>query len=147
MKITNFNLINIIKMLDNYVEKKLPQKISYAITRNFDIFKNNYGYYEKSLNKLFSKYDKYITKDDNNIIIFNDAGIPIIENSKSKEFNEELANLLNIEIEINPYYIPENSFDYEDNKNRYDSLSALDIINLQSVLCCQNGSDANEISD
>lgn len=147
MKITNFNLINIVKMLDSYAEKKLPQKISYAITRNFDIFKNNYGYYEKSLNKLFSKYDKYITKDDNSNIIFNDAGIPIIENSKSKEFNEELANLLNIEIEINPYYIPKNSFNYEDNKNRYDSLSALDIINLQSVLCCQNGSDANEISN
>lgn len=147
MKLTNFNLINSIKMLNTYAEKKLPQKISYAITRNFILLKNNYEYYEKALNKLFSEYDKYITKDEDGNIVFNDTGIPIVDSSKAKEFNEEIANLLNIEIEINPYCIPEDSFDYDDDKNRYDTLSASDIMNIQSVLCCQNGSDVNEISN
>lgn len=144
---TNFALICMLNTLNSYSEKKLPQKISYAITRNLILLKDDYDCYLKSLNKLFADYDKYIVRDENNNIMNNDIGIPIVDNSVAKEFNEEISNLLNIEIEIQLYCISEDVFDYEDNANRYDSLSAADIINLQAVLCEKRGDNRNEIPD
>jgi len=147
MKITNFNLLNLIRTLNFYADKKLPQKISYAITRNIILLQKDCAYYEKSLNKLFSDYDHYIVKDENGNIMKNDRGVPITEDKVSDEFNEELENLLNIELEIVLYNIPENVFDYEDNGERYDTLSATDIMNLQAILCKHEGDDNNVVSD
>lgn len=147
MKLTNFAVVNMINTLEKCAEKKLPQKISYTITRNLMLLQKDYDCYIKSLNKLFSNYDDYIVKDENKNIMNNDVGIPIVDSKVEKEFNEEISNLLNIEIEIKLHCIPENVFDYEDNANRYDSLSATDIINLQTVLCNGEGSDKNEVSN
>ena len=147
MKLTNFAIVNMINTLEKFAEKKLPQKISYAITRNLILLQKDYDCYIKSLNKLFSDYDDYIVRDENKNIMSNDVGIPIVDSKVAKEFNEEISNLLNIEIEIKLYCIPESIFDYEDNTNRYDSLPATDIMNLQAVLCNQEGSDKNEVSN
>lgn len=141
MKVTNFAVINMINTLEKFAGKKLPQKISYAITRNLFFLQKDYECYIKSLNKIFSEYDEYIVKDEEKNFMVNDLGLPIIDSKVEKEFNDDIANLLNIEIEINFYNIPENVFDYEDGLNRYDSLSAEDIINLQSVLCDMKGGD------
>ncbi len=144
MKLTNFAIVNIINVLEDFAEKKLPQKISYAITRNLILLQDDYNCYIKSLNKLFKNYDKHIVRDENNNIMSNDMGIPIVDSSVEDEFNEEITNLLNIKVETQLYQISEDTFDYEDNTNRYSSLSAADIINLQSVLCKQEGSDGDE---
>lgn len=147
MKLTNFAIVNMMNTLEKFAEKKLPQKISYAITKNLILLQGEYDCYIKSLNKLFVTYDGYMVRDENKNIMSNDMGIPIVDSSVAEEFNEEISNLLNIEIEIQLYGISEDVFDYEDNANRYDSLSAADIINLQAVLCNQKGSDENEVSD
>lgn len=147
MKLTNFAIVNMMNTLEKFAEKKLPQRISYAITKNLILLQSEYDCYIKSLNKLFVNYDEYMVRDENKNIMSNDMGIPIVDSNVAKEFNEEISNLLNIEIEVQLYCILEDVFDYEDNANRYDSLSAADIINLQTVLCHQKGSDKNEISD
>jgi len=147
MKLTNFAIINMINTLEKFIEKKLPQKISYAITRNLILLQREYNCYIKSLNNLFADYDEYIIRDENKNIMSNDMGIPIVDCNVEKEFNEEISELLNIEIEIKLYCISEDAFDYEDNTNRYDSLSAADIINLQVILCNQKRSDKNELSE
>lgn len=147
MKFTNFSVINMVKTLDSFAEKKLPQKISYAIIRNLMLLQKDYDCYIKSLNKIFSDYDEHIVRDENKNIMSNDIGIPIVDSEVAKEFNEEISNLLNIEIEIKLYCIPEEIFDYEDITNRYDPLSAVDIMNLQTVLCNKEGSDKDEVSD
>lgn len=144
MKLTNFTVITMLNILDKFVKKKLPQKISYAITRNILLLQEDYHCYIKSLDKLFSDYDKYIVKDEKNHIMYNDIGIPIVENKVEKEFHQEIENLLNIEIEKDLYSISEESFDYEDTTNRYDSLSAVDIMNLQAILCNQNETEKRE---
>lgn len=128
-------MVNIINTLDSYGEKKLPQKIGYAITRNLMTLSTDYKYYTDELNKLFKKYEDYMVKDNDNNVIYNDIGIPIIEKEKSKDYEEELTDLLNIEIEVNIYTIPIDVFNYADNVGKYDSLSAKDIMNLQSILC------------
>lgn len=144
MKLTNFAIVNMMNTLEKFAEKKLPQKISYAITRNLILLQNDYNCYIKSLNKLFTDYDEYIVRDENKNIISNDIGIPLVDSDVEKEFNEEISNLLNIEIELELYHIPENVFDYEDTANRYDSLSAVDIMNLQGILCDQEGRKNDE---
>lgn len=139
MKATNFAVVNMVCILESLAEKKLPQKITYAITRNLILLKNDYNCYIKSLEKLFANYDEYIIRDENNNVMSNDIGIPIVDNIVSKEFNDEVSSLLNIKIEIELYHISENVFDYEDAENRYDPLSATEIMSLQSILCEEKG--------
>ncbi len=40
-----------------------------------------------------------------------------------------------MEVDVDLYTIPEEYFDYEDEKNMYDILSAQDILMLRSILC------------
>lgn len=51
MKYKNIEIVNIVKFLDGISEKKLPQKISYAIMRNTSNFQKEYNYYEHALKK------------------------------------------------------------------------------------------------
>lgn len=146
MKVTNFGLVNIVNALQGFAHKKLPQKISYAITRNIMIFQKDYDCYIESLKNIFSQYEEHFVKNESGECMYNDNGIPIVDSEVSQEFNEEIAALLNIEIEINPYYISEDVFDYDDIGSRYDTLSAMDIMNLQSILCNQEEGEKDEVS-
>lgn len=135
MKVTNLGLVKILNQLDKYSEKKLPQKISYAIAKNLMILQKELDCYNVSLEKLFNSYDEYIVKDDTGNRMFKDNGIPIIEPEYEKEFNDELVNLLNIELDVEMYHIPEDVFDFNDVKGIYDPLSVLEIMELESILC------------
>lgn len=133
MKVSNFNIVNMLSTLNEFEEKKLPQKISYAITRNIVLLNSDYDCYMKSLNKILKTYESEMVKDIDGNIIYGDNGLPIVNEKVSKEFNEEIVSLLNIELDIDIYHIQEDLFNYDDEK--YDSLSAKDILRLQSVLC------------
>lgn len=134
MKMTNFVLINLMNTLQVYAEKKLPQKISYAITRNVMNIAREYQIYESQLKKIFDEYSEYMIKDDKGEIKVNRNAIPIVEEIVSKEFNQQIEDLLNIKINVDMYFINSNNFDYEDN-GHYDAMSANDIMILQSILC------------
>ena len=68
MKIKNLELIVIINILSSFNDKKLPQKISYAITRNYMILEKEYQYYDKEeqqllhLKELLSNGEKSMTE-------------------------------------------------------------------------------------
>ena len=134
MKITNYNLIKMINTLEGYVDKKLPQKISYAITCNFMEISKKYNTYDTQLKKIFNLYSEHIHKDKNGNIEVSSNGIPIVDEDVKSEFDEQITDLLNIEINVDMYYIEKNVFNYED-KGIYDALSANDIMILQSILC------------
>ena len=134
MKITNIELLTYVNILNKYADKKLPQKISYAITKNIIGLESDFKCYSKELDKVLSHYKDYFQKDENGEIKVNDSQIPILtEKDKTKEMVDELNELLAIEIDIDLYTIAEDVFDYEDDK--YDSLSGLEIFDLMSVLC------------
>ena len=138
MKLTNFSIVNTISALKDFEDKKLPQKISYAITRNLMILNKDYECYIKELNKIFDKYkDNFITDDDGNTMNY-DSGLPMVDNTVSKDYKEEISSLLDIEVNVNIYTIPSDTFDYEDENEKYDALSAKDILKLQSILCESN---------
>lgn len=135
MKINNFVLINMNQQLSNYASTRLPQKISYAITKNILILKNDIEVYEKALQKLFDSYKDYIEKDESGDMKYSSSGIPIISDDTARnDFSKELDELLNIEIDADLYRIDEELFNYEDS-DRYDSMTAMDILKLRELLC------------
>lgn len=140
MKMTNFTLVNMMNVLQSYSDKKLPQKISFAITRNLMKISKEYSVYDAQLKKLFESYSDHMVKDDNGNMQTYDSGIPIVDDSIKPEFDEQIAELLNIEIEVDMYYIDPEVFDYDD-KGIYDAMSAQDIMVLQSILCKQDNEE------
>ena len=139
MKVNNFSLIQIFNILNENSNKKFPQKISFAITKNLIQLNKDYEIYQKALEKIFSSYDNYMFKDENGNPKVNKQGIPLIDKNHQEDFDKELTELLQTEIDIELYTIEEDAFNYEDNE-RYDALSPQDIYNLQSILCKQKES-------
>ena len=134
MKITNFDLVGIGNILEQFGNYKLPQRISYAITKNGMILKKDYSVYEAELKKILNQYSEYMIKDENGNYITGDLGIPLVEPKYKDEFNEVMSELLNIEIDVDFYHIDSSLFEYDDS-DKYDALSPKDIITLQSILC------------
>lgn len=137
MKMTNLVMVNLMNTLQAYSTKKLPQKISFAITRNLIKISKEYEIYDTQLKKLFETYSDHIIKDKDGNDKTNTNGIPIVDDSVKAEFNEQIKDLLNIEIDLDMYLVDPEIFNYDD-KGIYDAMSAQDIIVLQSVLCDMN---------
>lgn len=142
MKIKNVDLVGILNVLEEYSNKRLPQKISFAITKNMINLGNDAECYSQALNKIFKKYADYVIKDGGGNIKYNEQGIPLVDENHIADYGKEIGELLNIEININLYKVDISVFDYEDT-DKYDSLSAVDIIKLQSILCNQPDEDDN----
>lgn len=135
MKLKNIDIVNIINVLEQYSEKKLPQKISYAITKNILILKEDYVCYEKELNKIFSIYDNDLQKDANGNYVCAQNGIPLAKDGCGDLLNRDINDLLNIIVDVDLYKINSELFDYADFDGRYDVLSPKDIIILQEIIC------------
>ena len=134
MILKNKDILTRVNILNGYCTKRFPQRISYAITRNIMIFSDEIESYNKELKKILDSYKEYYVKDDKGEPQIDKAsGLPVIMPEHSNDFMQEVMELLEIEIDVKPYFINESLFDYDDEK--YDTMSAIDIINLQSVLC------------
>jgi len=135
MKFTNFQIVKMFDDLGKYAQTKMPQKISYAITKNLMILQKEYQCYERELQKLFENYKDKTEKDSDGEIKKYENGLPMIKDEYMVEFEKDLNELLSINVDVELYLIPEEAFDYIDENNRYDPLSPNDIIFLQTVIC------------
>ena len=134
-KVTNFAIVNMINFLESMSDKKLPQKIDYAIARNIITLSKDYEIYSKSLIRIYESYKGFAIEDEDGNIMRNDMDIPILsDEEKQKQMNDEISELLNIEIDVDMFMIDEEVFNYDDT-DKYDSISAMDIINLQNIIC------------
>jgi hypothetical protein len=93
-----------------------------------------YQIYEAQLKKIIESYSDNMLKDSDGNVKVSTNGLPMVDKSVSQEFYDTIADLLNIEIELDIYTIDESAFDYDDN-GKYDVLTANNIILLQSILC------------
>ena len=134
-KITNAILISFIKILDGVSKKKMPQKISYAITKNIINLSKEYECYITELEKIFNEYCNNFVLDDNGNKTFDVNGIPIVQDNVKENYFNSLNNLLNLDIEVPIYTIDDKYFDYDDSDNRYDILSPIEMIQLQNIIC------------
>ena len=121
MKYKNIEIINAVHFLNALSDKKLPQKINYAIVRNIRNLQNEYDVYIKSLNNLIENYKDHIVKDENGKVQLLEIGVPSVDDEVKDEYINELNELLNIEVDVPIYKIPENVFNYEG--IQYDALS------------------------
>lgn len=137
MKMTNYTLVNLVNELEPFGNKRLPQKISYAITRNVILATREYQIYEAQLNKIMEEYSECMVKDDKGNPKLNEVGIPEVEESSREEYLGKIVELLNMEINVDIYTIDEETFNYED-CDKYDTLSPNEMIKLQSILCLQS---------
>ena len=143
MKITNFDLIQINNFFEQCGGKKLPQKINFAIMKNMAIIKPDVELYQQALQGLFKTYDEDIIKKEDGTPETDEQGIPKLKEEKQEEFNKELIDLLNMQIDINFYIVDDEIFNYDDG-DKYDPLSAQEIFNLQRIICEEKEDIKNE---
>ena len=121
--------------LSKYKDTKLPQKISYAITKNNIILSKEYEYYESEINKIKELYSTHMFKDKNGEIEMYSNGIPRLDDDTlEKEMIHRINELLLIENDIDMHIIDEDCFNYDDCNGKYDVLSPIEIMNLQRIL-------------
>lgn len=135
MKLKNIDIVNTVNKLEKLKNKRLPQRISYAIMKNNSIFYNEYSIYEKALQQIFKNYEEYFQKDDEGNTKTSPSGIPLVQKDKESEFINEIDELLKIDVEISPYFIDESLFDYDDPNGIYDVLTPSEIFLLVDILC------------
>lgn len=86
--------------------EKYPVKFSYAVTRNFKILGNLMKVFEEERNKLL---DQYNVKNKEGLPVYKESGTISIAEEYKLDWEKEIAELLDIEVEFNPHTIsPEN---------------------------------------
>lgn len=133
MKYRNINVVQIVTFLDKISERKLPQKINYAIMRNLDSFQKENQFYEKSLNKIIESYKDFLVKDSDGNLVISKLGIPTVDGSHIEDYNNEISELISLEVDVKIYQVPESIFDYEDSNGKYDTLSGSEILKLVKI--------------
>lgn len=144
MKITNYNLLEMNAALAKFEDKKLPQKITFAIMKNLAIFAKEQKFYQDALNKILSKYSEYYEKDEDGNVQTEGNGLPVIQEEHVAAFYEEINELLVVENEINLHFIDKDAFEYDDPSNRYDILTAKETFMLMSLICPPEEDEENE---
>ena len=135
-KFKNNEIIQLVNILGSFEDKKLPFKIGYAVAKNLKIFSDEYNIYTKSLNKLFEEYKDHFIKDDKgNTTVDKHTGIPMVDDNVKEKYVKDINELLLFEVELEPYHISEEAFEYDDSDGRYDVLSPKDIYTLMDLLC------------
>ena len=100
MKITNFELVNIVNALNSYTQKRLPQMISYAITKNLLTLNNDMVAYNKSLDKVIKDYEKYAIKNKDGEPVLMASGLPDVDEQHKESYVADINELLGIEIDV-----------------------------------------------
>lgn len=149
MKYKNIEVVSIVNFLNSISEKKLPQKISYAIMRNTSNFQKECNYYEQALKKILEGYKDFFVKKSDDELVMTSIGVPLVDNKHMKEYTEEIQELLDIEVEIQIYKIDSKDFDYEDPNGKYDVLTVKELLQLTNLFCKEDkqNNDSERISE
>lgn len=149
MKYKNIEIVNIVNFLNSISEKKLPQKISYAIMRNTSNFQKECNYYEQALKKILEGYKDFFVKKSDDELVMTSIGVPLVDDKHMEEYTEEIQELLDIEVEIQIYKIDSKDFNYEDPKGKYDVLTVKELLQLTNLFCKEDkqNNDSEGISE
>ena len=93
MKYKNIEVVSIVNFLNSISEKKLPQKISYAIMRNTSNFQKECNYYEQALKKILEGYKDFFVKKSDDELAMTSIGVPLVDNKHMEEYMEEIQEL------------------------------------------------------
>ena len=133
-EMTNYEMLQIISEAKSLEQKRLPQRLAYVIMRNLRTLREEVVFYEQELEKLNQSYDKEekLEKDASDHICLEANGLPKVKEQYAGEYEKELVELLGFTVEVDLFYLPEETLDYEDVK--YDPLS-LSQMRCVAALC------------
>lgn len=57
----------------------------------------------------------------------------MVDENHIEDYNNEIAELINLEVDVKIYQIPESIFDYEDANGKYDTVSGSEILRLVKI--------------
>ncbi|MFR3072133.1 MAG: DUF1617 family protein [Paeniclostridium sp.] len=97
MKLTNRKIVNDANYLGALANKQLPIKVSYAIAKNVSKIENELKIYNNERQKLL---DKYCVKDEEGKNKIDENNQLRITDENMDDWNKEINELLDIEIEI-----------------------------------------------
>lgn len=97
MKITNRRIVMDSNLLGSLTQKKFPIKVSYALAKNFSKIEKELEIYDTERQKLV---DKYCVKDENGENKIDKDNNLSLDEKYSDDWNKDLNELLDIEIEI-----------------------------------------------
>ena len=129
-EMTNYEMLQIISEAKSLEQKRLPQRLAYVIMRNLRTLREEVVFYEQELEKLNQSYDKEekLEKDASGHICREANGLPKVK----EQYEQGLVELLGFTVEVDLFYLPEETLDYEDAK--YDPLS-LSQMRCVAALC------------
>lgn len=97
MKLTNRKIVNTINSIGTVSNRSLPIKASYAISKNLLKLEKEAEIYNLEREKLL---DKYSEKDEAGQRAVDKNGNVIIKKEHIEDWNREITELLDIEVEI-----------------------------------------------
>lgn len=97
MKLTNRKIVNTVNSIGIVGNRSLPIKASYAISKNLLKLEKEAEIYNLEREKLL---DKYSEKDENGNRKVGKNGNVIIKKEHIEDWNREITELLDIEVEI-----------------------------------------------
>lgn len=135
-KITNYEIVQLLNNLKMFENKKLPQKISYAIMKNVIVITKEYEIYIKQLENIISNANKegQLELDEHGQILETANGIPKVKKEFIETFNKDIEELLNFKVDVDYHFISEDTFNYDEGV-RYDVLTPMEVFTLRSCLC------------
>ena len=143
MKTTNIQILEYLSVLQKFEDKIFPQKISYAILKNLQLFSKEQEVYTKALQKILNAYEDKTIKNEDGSQKMDLSGLPVVDDEYKNDYYQEITDLLLMEVNITPYYVPEEIFDYDNPNGRYDTISPKEMFMLVSILC-KSTEEANE---
>lgn len=114
---------DLIKSMNNLIDKELPIKIAYKLKKMYQKLESEARIYEENRIKLLDKYGK---KDDKGEFIVENNKI-IIPDDRKEDFLKEFEELQEIEVEFD--FEPIKETEIKDLK-----ISASDLMNLDKVI-------------
>lgn len=130
MKVKLGNLRVITENLCLQREKRFPVKVAYAIVKNIEILKKEFETFERMRIEVCEKYS---AKDDNGKPIVKDRTYDIPGNKK-QDFDAELRELADEEIDIDIRMVSISEFEKCDTTDRYDIPTGEDLSILNFML-------------
>lgn len=141
MKLTNYAISEYMGVLSSCTELKLPSKLSYAVCKTFQNIKKDYDFFIEQRNKIFSSYA--LVDDKGKVIAENNQIVP--KEGCAEILSKELQDLLNIETDVNIYYInDESEVYYDDDSGHYSVLTVGQKLNLVNILYKSESEEAPE---
>lgn len=96
VKLTNKEILEKVNVLGEISSRKLPVKVSYAISKNISKVERELKHYNKERQKLI---EEYCLKEDDGTLKITDRNYDI-DPERLEDFNKEINELQEIEVEM-----------------------------------------------